>query len=106
MANHTENESRRVTSGRRAVVAAWVREATDLPALYSAAWADACAALVEDGWPTASRALLVRMLDPAAVDQAARLLLGGIPPEPDELTRRRLAAAVPELRAPAGELPG
>ena len=105
MANHTENESRRVTSGRRAVVAAWVREATDLPALYSAAWADACAALVEDGWATASRALLVRMLDPAAVDQAARLLLGGIPPEPDELTCRRLAAAVPNLRAPAGKLP-
>lgn len=105
MADSTEHESRRVTSGRRAVIAAYVREKTDLPVLYSIAWADACAALVEDGWSTASRALLVRMVEPAVVDQAARVLLGGMPPMPDELTRRRLARSVPDLRAPAGGLP-
>ena len=44
-------------------------------------------------------------LDPADVDHAGRALLGGIPPTPDELTRRRLAHALPELAAPAGELP-
>lgn len=92
---------KRVTSARRALVAAWVRDNTHLPVLYSAAWADACAALVEDGWSTASRALLTRMLDPVAVDQAARLLLGGVPPMPDDLTRRRLTRVVPELHAPA-----
>lgn len=92
---------KRVTSGRRALVAAFVRDKTHLPVLYSAAWADACAALVEDGWSTASRALLARMLDPVTVDHAAQLLLGGVPPMPDDLTRRRLTRAVPELRAPA-----
>jgi hypothetical protein len=95
----------RVTSGRRALIAAWVRQATNLPALYAVAWADACAALVEDGWPTASRPLLARQLDPADVDRAGRTLLGGIPPEPDELTHRRLAHALPELAAPSGGLP-
>jgi hypothetical protein len=105
VADSTENGINRVTSGRRALIAAWVRQTTDLPALYAAAWADACAALVEDGWPTASRSLLARQLDPADVDRAGRVLLGGIPPEPDELTRRRLAHALPELAAPAGGLP-
>ena len=105
MADSTENGTNRVTSGRRALVAAWVRQATNLPALYAAAWADACAALVEDGWPTASRSLLARQLEPADVDRAGRALLGGIPPEPDELTRRRLAHALHELAAPAGDLP-
>ena len=106
MADSTENGTNRVTSGRRALIAAWVRQATGLPALYAAAWADACAALVEDGWPTASRSLLARQLDPADVDRAGRAVLGGIPPTPDELTRRRLAHALPELAAPVGELPG
>jgi len=106
VADSTENGTNRVTSGRRALIAAWVRQATGLPALYAAAWADACAALVEDGWPTASRSLLARQLDPADVDRAGRAVLGGIPPTPDELTRRRLAHALPELAAPVGELPG
>jgi hypothetical protein len=105
VADSTENETNRVTSGRRALVAAWVRQATDMPALYAAAWADACAALVEDGWPTAARFLLARQLDPADIDRAGRTLLGGIPPEPDELTRRRLAHALPDLAAPIGGLP-
>jgi hypothetical protein len=105
VADSTENGINRVTSGRRALIAAWVRQATNLPALYAAAWADACAALVEDGWPTASRSLLARQLDPADVDRAGRTLLGGIPPELDELTRRRLAHALPELAAPVGGLP-
>ncbi|HEX6755345.1 MAG TPA: hypothetical protein VF109_05300 [Mycobacteriales bacterium] len=105
MADSTEHESNRVTSGRRALIAAWVRQATDLPALYAAAWADACAALVEDGWPTAARSLLTRQLDPADVDRAGRALLGGIPPTPDELTRRRLQQASPELPAPGGPMP-
>lgn len=96
---------KRVTSGRRALVAAWVRTKTHLPVLYSIAWADACAALVEDGWSTASRALLARVLDPSTVDQAARVLLGGAPPMPDDLTLRRLARAVPDLRAPTGVMP-
>ena len=105
MADSTDNGTSRVTSGRRALVAAWVRQTTKLPALYAAAWADACAALVEDGWPTAARSLLARQLDPADVDRAGRALLGGIPPTPDELTRRRLRHASPELAAPAGGLP-
>ena len=105
MADSTENGTNRVTSGRRALVAAWVRQSIDLPALYAAAWADACAALVEDGWPTAARSLLVRLLDPADIDRAGRVLLGGIPPEPDELRRRRLVHALPELATPAGQLP-
>ena len=105
MADSTENGINRVTSGRRALVAAWVRQATNLPVLYAAAWADACAALVEDGWPTASRSLLARQLDPADVDRAGRALLGGLPPERDELARRRLAHALPELAAPSGGLP-
>jgi len=45
------------------------------------------------------------MLDTATVDQAARLLLGGIPPMSDELTRRRMARALPERHAPAGSMP-
>jgi hypothetical protein len=77
-----------VTSGRRALVAAYVRSSTRLPALYSFAWADACAALVELGWSTASRSLLSLTLDPATVDQAARVLLGGMPPTPTDLTTR------------------
>src|SRR5829696_982155 len=72
VANSTEHRFTHVTSGRRALVAAWVRTKTHLPVLYSIAWADACAALVEDGWSTACRALLAQMLDPTAVDQAAR----------------------------------
>jgi len=105
VADSTQHETNRVTSGRRALIAAWVRQATDLPTLYAVAWADACAALVEDGWPTASRSLLARLLDPADVDRAGRVLLGGLPPTPDELTRRRLTHALPELAAPAGGLP-
>lgn len=73
MANNTEHQFRQVTSGRRALVAEYVRGATRLPVLYSAAWADARAALIESGWSNASRALLAWMLDPAEVDQAAWL---------------------------------
>jgi hypothetical protein len=51
VADSTENGINRVTSGRRALIAAWVRQATNLPTLYAAAWADACAALVEDNVP-------------------------------------------------------
>lgn len=88
MADSTEHQFTQVTSGRRALVAAYVRGATRLPVLYSVAWADACAALVESGWSNASRSLLAWMLDPAAVDQAARVLSGGIPPTPSQLSRR------------------
>lgn len=104
MANSTEHQFTQVTSGRRALVAAYVRGATRLPVLYSVAWADACAALVESGWSNASRALLVWMLDPAEVDQAARALFGGIPPTPDQLGRR-LTRALPDLRSPAAGVP-
>lgn len=90
MANSTEHQFRQVTSGRRALVAGYVRSSTRLPALYSMAWADACAALVESGWSNASRSLLAWVLDPAAVDQAARVLSGGIPPTPSQLDRRRV----------------
>lgn len=38
------------------------------------------------------------MLDPAAVDQAARVLSGGMPPTPAQLDRRRV---LPDLRSPA-----
>jgi hypothetical protein len=65
------------------------------------AWADACAALVESGWSNASRALLGWMLDPGDVDQAARALLGGIPPTPDQFGRR-LTRAFPNLSHPDG----
>ena len=99
VADSTEHETNRVTSGRRALIAAWMRQATDLPTLYAVAWADACAALVEDGWPTASRSLLARLLDPTDVDRAGRVLLGGLPPAPAEMTRRRLTHALPELAA-------
>ena len=88
MADSTERTFRHITSGRRAVVAAYVRSATQLPALYSFAWADASAALVESGWSTASRSLLAWTLDRSRVDQAARVLLGGIPPAPVDLTSR------------------
>ncbi len=101
MANSTEHQFTQVTSGRRALVAAYVRGASHLPVLYSVAWADACAALVESGWSNASRALLAWMLDPADVDQAARALLGGIPPTPDQLGRR-LTRGLSDLRSPAG----
>ncbi len=43
--------------------------------------------LIEDGWPTATRGVLAHLLPPADVDRAGRVLLGGIPPEPDELGR-------------------
>ncbi len=56
-----------------------------------AGYADACANLVETGWPTAGRSLLTSVVAPADLDSAARLLLGGLPPEPDELSLRRLA---------------
>jgi hypothetical protein len=80
VADSTEHKFAQVTSGRRALVATYVRSSTRLPALYSMAWADACGALVESGWSNASRSLLAWVLDPAAVDQAARVLSGGIPP--------------------------
>lgn len=79
MANPTEHEFRHITTGRRALVAAYVRSSTRLPALYSFAWADACAALVELGWSTASRSLLSWYLDPDDTKEAARVLLGGMP---------------------------
>lgn len=76
-----------------------------MPALYAAGWADACAALIEDGWPTATRSVLAHLLPPADVDRAGRILLGGIPPEPEELARRQLAAELEDLLAPADQLP-
>jgi len=88
MANNTDHQFTQVTSDHRALVAAYVRSSTRLPALYSFAWADACAALVELGWSTASRSLLSWTLDPATVDRAARVLLGGMPPVPADLTLR------------------
>jgi hypothetical protein len=103
VANGTEHHFTQVTSGRRALVAAYVREATHLPALYSMAWADACAVLVESGWSTASRSLLAWTLDPSLVDYAARVLLGGIPPAPLDLTSR-LRNKLRDYRAVA-ELP-
>ena len=80
MANPTEHEFRHITSGRRALVAAYIRERHPLLPEYCFAWADACAALVESGWSTAARALLGWVLDPAKADDAARTLLGGMPP--------------------------
>jgi hypothetical protein len=80
VANPTEREFRHITFGRRALVAAYVRERHPLLPEYCFAWADACAALVESGWSTAARALLEWVLDPAKVDEAARTLLGGMPP--------------------------
>ena len=64
MANSTEHQFTQVTSGRRALVAAYVRDATHLPALSCMAWADASAALVELGWSTACRSLLAWTLVP------------------------------------------
>ena len=103
MADSTEHPFRHVTSGRRALVAAYLRSATPLPALYSFAWAEASAALVELGWSTAARSLLAWHLDPPLVDQAARVLLGGIPPAPADLTDR-LRRELHDLHA-AVELP-
>jgi len=103
VADSTERTFRHITSGRRAVVAAYVRSATQLPTLYASAWADASAALVESGWSTASRSLLAWLLDPPLVDQAARILLGGMPPLPADLTTR-LRNQLHDLR-PASELP-
>ena len=106
MADSTEHGTNRVTSGRRALIAAWGQRASGLPALYAAGWADACAALIEDGWPTATRSVLAHLLPPADVDRAGRVLLGGIPPEPDELALRQLAAAeLEDLLSPTDELP-
>jgi hypothetical protein len=76
-----------------------------MPALRAAGWADACAAPIEDGWPTATRSVLAHLLSPADVDRAGRILLGGIPPEPDEPARRQLAAELEDLLAPADQLP-
>lgn len=103
MANPTEHEFRHITSGRRALVAAYVLEQHPLLPEYCFAWADACAALVESGWSTAARALLEWVLDPAKVDDAARTLLGGMPPAPADLTLRRRRELY-DLR-PADELP-
>ena len=105
MADSTEHGTNRVTSGRRALIAAWGQRASGLPALYAAGWADACAALIEDGWPTATRSVLAHLLPPADVDRAGRVLLGGIPPEPDELARLQLAAQLEDLLAPTNQLP-
>jgi hypothetical protein len=105
VADSTEHGTHRVTSGRRALIAAWGQRASGLPALYAAGWADACAALIEDGWPTATRSVLTHLLPPADVDRAGRVLFGGIPPEPDELARRQLAGEFEDLLAPADELP-
>src|SRR6185437_13519001 len=103
VADSTERTFRHITSGRRAVVAAYVRSATQLPTLYASAWADASAALVESGWSTASRSLLAWLLDPPLVDQAARILLGGMPPAPADLATR-LRRELHDLR-PATDLP-
>lgn len=103
MADNTEHEFRHITSGWRALVAAYVRERHPLLPEYCFAWADACAALVESGWSTAARALLEWVLDPAKVDDAARTLLGGMPPTPADLTLR-LRRELYDLR-PADELP-
>ena len=100
MANSTEHSFRHITSGRRAVVAAYVRSATKLPPLYAFAWADASAALVESGWSTAPRSLLAWLLDPPLVDQAARVLLGGMPPAPADLSTR-LRRELHDLRSSA-----
>jgi hypothetical protein len=105
VADSTEHGTNRVTSGRRALIAAWGQRASGLPALYAAGWADACAALIEDGWPTATRSVLAHLLPPADVDRAGRVLLGGIPPEPDELARLQLAAQLEDLLAPTNQLP-
>jgi hypothetical protein len=103
VANSTERTFRHITSGRRAVVAAYVQSATRLPALYSFAWADASAALIESGWSTASRSLLAWLLDPPLVERAARILLGGMPPAPVDLSTR-FRHELHDLR-PANELP-
>jgi hypothetical protein len=76
-----------------------------MPALYAAGWADACAALIEGGWPTATRSVLAHLLPPADVDRAGRVLFGGIALEPDDLARRQLAAELEDLLAPADQLP-
>jgi hypothetical protein len=55
----------------------------------------------EDGWPTAARSLLARQLEPPTLAEAAQVLLGGVPPEPDELALRRLERLGPTLSAPA-----
>jgi hypothetical protein len=62
-------------------------------------------ALIEDGWPTATRSVLAHLLPPADVDRTGRILLGGIPPEPEEPARQQFAAALEDLLAPADELP-
>jgi len=105
VADSTEHETNRVTSGRRARLAAWGHRVGGVPALYATGWADACAALVEGGWPTAARAVLAVLLPPNDVNAAGRVLLGGIPTEPDELCSQELATELESLLAPTGELP-
>lgn len=102
MANPTEHEFRYITSGRRALVAAYVRERHPLLPEYCFAWADAYAALVESGWSTAARALLEWVLDPAKADDAARTLLGGM--QPADLSHE-LRRVMYDLRPVADLLP-
>lgn len=103
MANPTEHEFRHITSGRRALVAAYIRERHPLLPEYCFAWADACAALIESGWSTAAWSLLAWVLDPAKVDDAARTLLGGMPPAPADRSHE-MGRAMYDYR-PVADLP-
>jgi hypothetical protein len=87
--NGTGGQRRRVTSGQREMVAAWLRtEAMDFDLAEAWTLADACAVLVDAGWLHAVRVLLRHYLNERTAGRAWSVLVGGMPPA-DELMLRR-----------------
>ena len=90
MGNGTGGRNRRVTSGQRAVVTAWLLTESAMDLSSAMVWADACAVLVDEGWATASRALLGNVLDEVTARRAWSVLVGGMPRGREDVAPRRL----------------
>ena len=96
---------RRVTSGERMVAAAALHEMGKLGQEEAMAWADALAAVVNDGQHDAPRVLLSRVVDELTAERVRAALLGNLGQHDAALAEKVNELYLSALDVPAGELP-
>ena len=96
---------RRVTSGERMVAAAALHDMGKLGQEEAMAWADALAAVVDDGQHEAPRVLLSRVVDQVTAERVRAALLGNLGRHDAVLAERVNELYLSALDVPAAELP-
>ena len=96
---------RRVTSGERMVAAAALHEVGKLSQDEAMAWADALAAVVEDGQHDAPRVLLSRVVDELTAERVRAALLGNLGRHDAVIAERVNDLYLTAIDVPSADLP-